>query len=147
MQVFYFTFFRNPTAQCRYVLGFEPGLMRPDDLAVLRIPGISETSALTNPGLRKCGLRIVSSSALRRRTSLASRTFPNSNGSLPPTTTGSADCPGLRPKRINGLMDLWIAGSRVKSPKSVHGPQSTVRSPQVSGRGSGACSGAGFMGT
>jgi hypothetical protein len=36
MQVFYFTFFKNPTAPWRYVLGFEPGLMRPEDLAVLR---------------------------------------------------------------------------------------------------------------
>jgi hypothetical protein len=36
MQVFYFTFFRNPTAPWRYVLGFEPALMRPEDLAVMR---------------------------------------------------------------------------------------------------------------
>jgi len=36
MQVFYFTFFKNPTASWRYILGFEPTLMRPEDLAVLR---------------------------------------------------------------------------------------------------------------
>jgi hypothetical protein len=29
-------FFKTPTADWRYVLGFEPGLMRPDDLEVLR---------------------------------------------------------------------------------------------------------------
>jgi hypothetical protein len=36
MRVFDFTFFKNPGAPWRYVLGFEPGLMRADDLAVLR---------------------------------------------------------------------------------------------------------------
>jgi hypothetical protein len=36
MQVFYFTFFKNPTASWRYILGFEPALMRPEDLAVMR---------------------------------------------------------------------------------------------------------------
>jgi hypothetical protein len=35
MEIFYFTFFKNPTAQWRYVLGFEPALMRPDDFAVV----------------------------------------------------------------------------------------------------------------
>ena len=36
MDVFYQMFFKNPTADWRYVLGFEPGLMRPDDLETLR---------------------------------------------------------------------------------------------------------------
>jgi hypothetical protein len=36
MDVFYQVFFKNPTAGWRYVLGFEPALMRPDDLATLR---------------------------------------------------------------------------------------------------------------
>ena len=36
MRVFDFTFFKNPAAPWRYVLGFEPGLMRPEDLAVMR---------------------------------------------------------------------------------------------------------------
>ena len=36
MDVFYTTFYKNPTAPWRYVLGFEPGLMRPEDLEVFR---------------------------------------------------------------------------------------------------------------
>ncbi len=36
MDVFYETFFANPTAGWKYVLGFEPGLMRPDDLKIYR---------------------------------------------------------------------------------------------------------------
>jgi hypothetical protein len=36
MGVFYQTFFRNPQAPWRYVLGFEPAWMRPDDLAIYR---------------------------------------------------------------------------------------------------------------
>jgi len=36
MRVFNDTFYKNPTAPWRYVLGFEPALMRPDDLQVLR---------------------------------------------------------------------------------------------------------------
>ncbi len=36
MTVFYDTFYRNPTAPWRYVMGFEPALMRPEDLAVAR---------------------------------------------------------------------------------------------------------------
>ena len=36
MDVFYTTFFKNPTADWKYVLGFEPGLMRPEDLNVYR---------------------------------------------------------------------------------------------------------------
>ncbi len=35
MTVFYDTFFKNPTASWRYVLGYEPALMQPDDLAVV----------------------------------------------------------------------------------------------------------------
>jgi len=36
MDVFFQTFFKNPTANWKYILGFESGLMRPEDLAVLR---------------------------------------------------------------------------------------------------------------
>ena len=36
MTIFYQTFFRNPHAPWRYVLGFEPAWMRPDDLAIYR---------------------------------------------------------------------------------------------------------------
>jgi hypothetical protein len=36
MGVFYDTFFENPHAPFRYVLGFEPGLMPPADLAIFR---------------------------------------------------------------------------------------------------------------
>ena len=35
MVFFYETFFKNPTAPWHYVLGFEPGLMRPEDLDVM----------------------------------------------------------------------------------------------------------------
>lgn len=36
MDVFFQTFYANPTADWRYILGFESGLMRPEDLKVLR---------------------------------------------------------------------------------------------------------------
>jgi len=36
MDVFFQTFFKNPNADWKYILGFESGLMRPEDLAVLR---------------------------------------------------------------------------------------------------------------
>jgi hypothetical protein len=36
MRVFYETFFKNPDAPWRYVLGFEPALMQREDLDVLR---------------------------------------------------------------------------------------------------------------
>lgn len=36
MDIFYKTFFKNPKAPWRYVLGFEPGLMSPDDLKIYR---------------------------------------------------------------------------------------------------------------
>ena len=36
MDVFFDTFYKNPTAPWRYVLGFEAGLMTPENLAVLR---------------------------------------------------------------------------------------------------------------
>lgn len=36
MIAFYRTFYKNPTADWRYVLGFEPGIMPPDDLEILR---------------------------------------------------------------------------------------------------------------
>jgi hypothetical protein len=35
MFLFYDTFFKNPTAPWRYVLGFEPALMKPEDLDVM----------------------------------------------------------------------------------------------------------------
>jgi hypothetical protein len=35
MDVFYETFFKNPTAPWRYILGFEPALMPPEDLEVM----------------------------------------------------------------------------------------------------------------
>ena len=36
MDVFFQTFYANPTADWKYILGFESGLMRPEDLEVLR---------------------------------------------------------------------------------------------------------------
>jgi hypothetical protein len=36
MDVFFQTFYKNPTADWRYILGFESGLMRPEDLVTLR---------------------------------------------------------------------------------------------------------------
>lgn len=36
MRVFYQTFFKNPKAPWRYILGFEPAMMPPEDLAILR---------------------------------------------------------------------------------------------------------------
>jgi hypothetical protein len=36
MSVFYQTFFKNPKAPWHYILGFEPAIMPPEDLAVLR---------------------------------------------------------------------------------------------------------------
>jgi hypothetical protein len=36
MDVFYETFYKNPTADWKYVLGYEPGIMRQEDLKVLR---------------------------------------------------------------------------------------------------------------
>ena len=36
MRVFYKTFFKNPKAPWRYILGFEPAMMPPEDLAILR---------------------------------------------------------------------------------------------------------------
>lgn len=36
MEIFFQTFFKNPKADWRYILGFESGLMRPKDLEVLR---------------------------------------------------------------------------------------------------------------
>jgi hypothetical protein len=35
MTVFYNTFFKNPTAPWKYIIGYEPALMRPEDLAVV----------------------------------------------------------------------------------------------------------------
>jgi hypothetical protein len=36
MEVFFETFYKNPTADWKYILGFESGWMRPEDLTVLR---------------------------------------------------------------------------------------------------------------
>jgi hypothetical protein len=36
MDVFFQTFYANPTADWKYVLGFEPALMQSDDLKILR---------------------------------------------------------------------------------------------------------------
>ena len=36
MTIFYQTFFKNPHAPWRYILGFEPAVMPPDDLAIFR---------------------------------------------------------------------------------------------------------------
>ena len=36
MRLFYQTFFKNPKAPWRYILGFEPAMMPPEDLAILR---------------------------------------------------------------------------------------------------------------
>lgn len=36
MEFFYSTFYKNPTGQWRYILGFEPALMPPDDLLTYR---------------------------------------------------------------------------------------------------------------
>lgn len=36
MSIFYDTFFKNPNAKWRYILGFEPAFMPPDELAILR---------------------------------------------------------------------------------------------------------------
>jgi len=36
MTIFYQTFYKNPEARWRYVLGFEPTWMKPEDLAILR---------------------------------------------------------------------------------------------------------------
>jgi len=36
MSIFYDTFFKNPKANWRYMLGFEPTMMPPEDLAIYR---------------------------------------------------------------------------------------------------------------
>ena len=46
MFIFYSTFYKNPKADWKYILGFEAGLMRPDDLATLR--AIQKNSQLYN---------------------------------------------------------------------------------------------------
>ncbi|HEY8240161.1 MAG TPA: hypothetical protein VIH35_01880 [Kiritimatiellia bacterium] len=53
-RVFYFTFYRNPTAPWRYILGFEVTFMPAEDLAVLRrIQWNSRTPAAYEPWVRK----------------------------------------------------------------------------------------------
>ena len=36
MDIFYIMFYKNPTAPWRYILGFEPGIMPPEDFAIYR---------------------------------------------------------------------------------------------------------------
>ena len=54
MLLFYQTFFYNPHAPWKYVLGFEPVLMRPDDLAIYRNIQRSNNAADSyNPWIKK----------------------------------------------------------------------------------------------
>ena len=53
MKVFYDTFYTNPTGQWRYVLGFEPAWMRPEDLAVFREIHRTQSFAAFTPWVRK----------------------------------------------------------------------------------------------
>lgn len=53
MGTFYSTFYMNPTARWRYVLGFEPGIMLPDDLATFREIQLNYTPSSFNPWLKK----------------------------------------------------------------------------------------------
>jgi hypothetical protein len=54
MNVFYQTFFKNPKAPWRYILGFEPAMMPPEDLAILRkIHWNYETSEAYKPWIEK----------------------------------------------------------------------------------------------
>jgi hypothetical protein len=53
MRVFYETFFRYPTARWRYIAGFEPGLMPPEDLAVYRQLLKNLTPEAPEPWVRK----------------------------------------------------------------------------------------------
>jgi hypothetical protein len=54
MQFFFNTFYKNPQADWRYILGFEPALMPPDDLKIYREIHRSEGSAESyQPWIRK----------------------------------------------------------------------------------------------
>ena len=54
MSVFYQTFFKNPKAPWRYILGFEPAMMPAEDLAILRKIGWNfKTSKAFEPWVRK----------------------------------------------------------------------------------------------
>ncbi len=54
MGVFYQTFFRNPKAEWRYILGFEPAMMPPEDLAIMRkIQWNSEAYQAFEPWVKK----------------------------------------------------------------------------------------------
>ena len=54
MYLFYETFFRFPKANWRYMLGFEPGMMPPEDLAIYRnIQSANFTAASFEPWVRK----------------------------------------------------------------------------------------------
>jgi hypothetical protein len=54
MTVFYETFYRNPQAPWRYVLGFEPAWMKPDDLEIFReIQKSSSSSPSYIPWVKK----------------------------------------------------------------------------------------------
>ena len=54
MNIFYQTFFKNPKAPWRYILGFEPAMMPPEDLAILRkIHWNFQTGQAFEPWVRK----------------------------------------------------------------------------------------------
>jgi hypothetical protein len=55
MRLFYELFFARPHAPWRYVVGYEPGLMLPDDLATFRRALAARTPASFEPWVRKMG--------------------------------------------------------------------------------------------
>ena len=55
MRLFYDLFFDRPQAPWRYVVGYEPGLMLPDDLATFRRVLAARTPASFEPWVRKMG--------------------------------------------------------------------------------------------
>jgi hypothetical protein len=65
MQFFYNTFYKNPAGDWRYIVGFEPALMPPDDLKVYRDIHRSEGSADSyQPWIKK--MRPIDRLALNR---------------------------------------------------------------------------------
>jgi hypothetical protein len=60
MQFFYNTFYKNPQGDWRYIVGFEPALMPPDDLKIYRdIHSPKEAPSPINRGSRRCARRTV----------------------------------------------------------------------------------------
>jgi hypothetical protein len=55
MRIFFELFFARPQASWRYVVGYEPGLMRADDLATFRRVLAARTPASFEPWVRKMG--------------------------------------------------------------------------------------------